>query len=416
MEALPERSRRRTGPRTRSGGLSRRLLKDTATMGDSLRLVGFAAFEVLAMLRFAVTALLSLLGFGGLDGAFDQVRWDADNQRRWASTTGTREVSASYEEPPAVAPGGLAQVRAQLCDPARARDLDWHLLNPVATVLGAAVPWGLVLSGLYVGLQGFFFPGDTFFLLGSMAVMLVLAPPLARLVQRLHRRWVRFMLAGEVSDNLEERVRTLTATRMTALDMQEAEIQRIERDLHDGAQARLVTIGMTITQASRLMRHDPDATLALLDDVKNDSATALQELRTLVRGIRPPVLADRGLPDALRALAASSPIDTDVTSSLEGRLVGSVESALFFAVSELLTNAIKHSSASRVTMTLSESEGNVVVEVFDDGLGGAEGQDVAGGGIAGIRRRLAPFDGTLDFVSPVGGGTFATIRVPRPIA
>ena len=171
---------------------------------------------------------------------------------------------------------------------------------------------------------------------------------------------------------------------------------------------------MTVTQASRLMKHDPDATLALLDDVKNDSVAALQELRTLVRGIRPPVLADRGLPDALRSLAASNPIEATVTSDLQERLVGSVESALFFAASELMANATKHSSASRVTVTLREERGEVVVEVFDDGLGGAEGQDLPGGGIDGIRRRLAPFDGTVEIVSPVGGGTFATIRVPRP--
>lgn len=404
-------------------------------MGESLRLVGFAALEFLTMFRVAVMTLLSLLGFQGLEGAFHQVRWNADQQREWASHTGDRQISATYEKLPVVSGGGLSPLRTQLSDPARARDLDWHIVNPIISVAGAVAPWILALNGLrafvilwearagfpssYLGIRvGNYHYGTLadalIFTIGMGVIQLLLAPPIARLVQRMHRRWVRFMLAGEVSEDLEERVRTLTASRMTALDMQEAEIQRIERDLHDGAQARLVSIGMTVTQASRLMKHDPDATLALLDDVKNDSVVALQELRTLVRGIRPPVLADRGLPDALRALAASSPIDTRVTTTLEGRLVGAVESALFFAGSELMANATKHSSASRIAVELSEDGDDVVLEVMDDGLGGAEGQDAPGGGIAGIRHRLEPFDGTLDIVSPVGGGTFATIRVPRP--
>ncbi len=385
-------------------------------MGESLRLLGFAALEFLTLIRVAVTTLLSLLGIPGVGGAFGQVRWDADHQRAWASRTGERTVSARYEKLPAVTGGGLVRVRAQLSDPARARDLDWHLLNPIAGAVGALIPWSLVVTSAitFTHVPSWMWGVSGIVVLGAGVVQLLLAPVVARLMQRIHRRWVRFMLAGEVSEDLEERVRTLTVSRMTALDMQEAEIQRIERDLHDGAQARLVSIGMTVTQASRLMKHDPDATLALLDDVKNDSVIALQEIRTLVRGIRPPVLADRGLPDALRALAASNPIETSVVSTVEGRLVGSVESALFFAASELLTNATKHSSASRIAIELFEEAGDVVLEVMDDGLGGAEGQDGPGGGIAGVRHRLAPFDGTLEFVSPVGGGTFATIRVPRP--
>ncbi len=384
-------------------------------MGESLRLVGFAALEFLTMFRVAAMTLLSLLGLQGLDGAFQHIRWNAENQRQWASCTGDRRISATYEKLPAVSSGGLVPLRTQLSDPARARDLDWHIVNPLFTALGALIPWSLVFSGLYAGLfQDTYYRGDRPFYLLVMTGLLLVAPASARLVQRMHRRWVRFMLAGEVSEDLEERVRTLTESRMTALDMQEAEIQRIERDLHDGAQARLVSIGMTVTQASRLMKHDPDATLDLLNDAKNDSVLALQELRTLVRGIRPPVLADRGLPDALRALAASSSIDTRVASTLEERLVGSVESALFFAASELMTNATKHSSASRIAVELSLENDEVVLEVMDDGLGGAESQDAPGGGIAGIRHRLEPFDGTLDIVSPVGGGTFATIRVPRP--
>lgn len=400
-------------------------------MGESLRLLVFAAVELVALTGTLLCVFFSLLGIKGLDGAFTWLRVDADRQRHWASRTGKHQLEAEYQSFHPTEPGGLEQLRAKLSDPATARDLDWHLINPVVSTVGAFIPWALFFNGWYcfglfviakreglvIYLNWWFseeFPSSLVLLFSLAAAQLIGAPLVARLLQRVHRRWVRFMLTGDVSDKLEERLRTLTSTRMTALDMQEAEIQRIERDLHDGAQARLVTIGMTVTQASRLMKHDPDAALSLLDDVKNDSTTALQELRTLVRGIRPPVLADRGLPDAIRALAATNPIDTTVSSSLEERLVGSVESALFFAVSELMTNSTKHSAGSHIAVELRTTNDDVVLEVVDDGIGGAEGQESPGGGIAGIRRRLAPFDGTLDVVSPVGGGTYATIRVPHP--
>ena len=424
MEAtLERRSGRQVAPKPRGWRLSHLLVRGLSGIGgaskslvESLRLLAYALFEVDALTRTALGALLSSFGVTNLGGAFERMHENTERQRRWASRTGSQQLHADYRPLPSAESGGLAELRAHLDDPARARDLDWHLLNPVLSAGGAILSWTLVGTGvntLFVMTSNYYGPAQLLIFALACAQMFA-APLVARLVQGIHRRWVRFMLASAASENLEERVRTLTETRMTALDMQDAEIQRIERDLHDGAQARLVSIGMTVTQAERLMQHDPDATRALLDDVKNDAATALQEIRTLVRGIRPPVLADRGLPDALRALAASHPIDTMVTSRLQGRLLGPVESALFFAASELMTNATKHSSASRIGVQLGESDRDVVVEVFDDGLGGAEGQDVRGGGIDGIRRRLAPFDGTLEVVSPVGGGTFATIRVPRP--
>ena len=221
------------------------------------------------------------------------------------------------------------------------------------------------------------------------------------------------MLATSSTASLEERVASLTATRRTALELQEAEIRRIERDLHDGAQARLVTMGMTLTQAQRLLEHDPDGARAMLAAAKEDSSAALSELRSLVRGIRPPVLADRGLVEAVRSLAAASPIETRIVSSLEGRLMPTVETALYFAVAELLSNAGKHSAATEVVIELDADDRVVEVVVTDNGLGGAV--ETPGGGLAGLRQRLAPFDGELEFISPVGGPTVATVRVPRPL-
>lgn len=435
MTCSPERRSRRStsAGQTWTGKLSWRIVADTESIGESARLFGFAILEGVAAARLALGAAVEPLGVRGLEGALRQIHSNASTQRQWATRTGRREITARYGPQPE-APGGRWHLRASLADPTRARDVDWHLLNPVVGSVSALLPGALVASGLFgflnlaamlltnvsqdymgIWLDAYSFHGGQVVVAGLSSAQIMLAPPLARLLQRSHRHWVRLMLSNDTTGTLQERVRSLTSSRMTALDIQDAEIRRIERDLHDGAQARLVTIGMTVTQASRLLRHDADAALALLGEVKNDSTQALEELRSLVRGIRPPVLADRGLTDAVRAVAATNPIDTVVQSNLHGRLVGSLESAIFFAVSELMTNATKHSAASQIYIVLNHDAEALVVEVTDNGLGGAEGQELPEGGLTGVRHRLAPFDGTLDIVSPVGGGTFATIRVPIPI-
>ncbi|AQP47141.1 hypothetical protein BW730_06035 [Tessaracoccus aquimaris] len=173
----------------------------------------------------------------------------------------------------------------------------------------------------------------------------------------------------------------MTTTRRSALELQEAEIRRIERDLHDGAQARIVTMGMTLTQVERLLEIDPEGARLLLATAKSDSSAALQDLRGLVRGIRPPVLADRGLVAAARALAASSPIDMRVEASDSFRLIAPLESALYFTIAELVTNAAKHSGASEIVIDLEDESDWAVARVTDNGIGGVvEGPF---GGIAG---------------------------------
>ncbi|WP_425307386.1 ATP-binding protein [Ammonicoccus fulvus] len=167
---------------------------------------------------------------------------------------------------------------------------------------------------------------------------------------------------------------------------------------------------MTISQAERLMETDPARAAELLAAAKQDSKEALHEIRSLVRGIRPPVLADRGLNEALRALAAQSPIATDVESNLRRELSPPLESALYFGISELVTNAVKHSEAERITIRVVDGPDKVRVTIGDNGRGGAE--EAAGGGLAGVRRRLEPFDGSLGITSPTGGPTTAVIAVP----
>jgi signal transduction histidine kinase len=218
---------------------------------------------------------------------------------------------------------------------------------------------------------------------------------------------------------LAKRVQTLTQTRHDAVDTAAAELRRIERDLHDGAQARLVALGMSLQAAERLFPTSPEAALALVAEAKESSSRALTELRDLVRGIYPPVLADRGLADAIRALALDTPLHTELDIDLAGPAAGGgqvgrvelpVASAVYFSVAELLANAVKHAHARTVRIQLGHSAGMLRVQLTDDGCGGAD--SAQGTGLAGVERRLAAFDGILAVNSPLGGPTIVVIEVP----
>ncbi len=212
------------------------------------------------------------------------------------------------------------------------------------------------------------------------------------------------------NSELSSRVEKLTATRVDAVDTAARELRRVERDLHDGAQARLVALGIALRAAETLIRTNPDAAVALLGEARENSARALAELRDLVRGINPPVLAERGLGDAIRALALDAPVATTVDIHLPGRLPAPVESAVYFAVAEALANAVKHADASNVHISVTHSAGLLRIEVNDDGLGGAD--PALGSGLSGVERRLGTFDGVLAVSSPPGGPTIVVIEVP----
>jgi signal transduction histidine kinase len=189
------------------------------------------------------------------------------------------------------------------------------------------------------------------------------------------------------------------------------ELRRVERDLHDGAQARLVSLGMNLGLAEQLMETDPAQAKGLLADARAHAGEALSDLRDLVRGIHPPVLADRGLEAAIRALVVTSPIPVEVTVDLPpGSLPDPVESAVYFAVAESIANVVKHSAANKAWIRLEETEGIFSVVIGDDGNGGADPD--RGSGLAGIARRLAAFDGTLSVVSPPGGPTILRMDIP----
>lgn len=209
---------------------------------------------------------------------------------------------------------------------------------------------------------------------------------------------------------LGRRVQRLAEARTDAVDGAAAELRRVERDLHDGAQARLVALGMNLRAAERLMPASPEAALALVAEARETSSRALTDLRDLVRGIHPPVLADRGLADAVRALALDTPLRTSLDIDFPGRLDAPVESALYFAVAEVLANAVKHAGARAVEIRMQHREDVLRIAVTDDGAGGAD--PAKGTGLRGIERRLGAFDGILVVNSPPGGPTMVIIEVP----
>jgi signal transduction histidine kinase len=209
---------------------------------------------------------------------------------------------------------------------------------------------------------------------------------------------------------LTQRVSRLTQTRSDATEVAVAELRRIERDLHDGAQARLVAVGMSLRAAEELMRANPEAARALVAEARETSSRALDDLRGLVRGIYPPVLADRGLADAVRALALDAPVTVDTDITVQGEPPMPVAAAVYFGIAEALTNAVRHSGADTVQIGIGFAGGVLRASIADDGAGGADAS--RGTGLAGVERRLATFDGVLAVASPLGGPTIVAIEVP----
>lgn len=355
------------------------------------------------------------------------VRAFADWRRVLAAEWGGVRIPSAYRPVPEGA-NPWRRTYALLQDPATWRDLRWLQVDMTAGFVTALLPAALlfyplegfaVAAGLWRPLSetggwwyGFVRVDDQSSALtaGALAVvLLVLAHFFTARLLHVHFALTRAVLAPSQAE-LAERVKVLTETRRDAVDTSAAELRRIERDLHDGAQARLVAMGMDLGTIEMLLDKDPAQAKRLLAQARQSSVDALTELRDLVRGIHPPVLAERGLGDAVRALALRLPVATEVTVELDGRTEAPVESAAYFAVSEVLTNAVKHSGADRIWVDLHHTEGMLRISVTDNGRGGA--LIAAGSGLAGVERRLGTFDGVLAVSSPAGGPTMVTLEIP----
>ncbi|MFB6614110.1 sensor histidine kinase [Streptomyces sp. NPDC085524] len=289
-------------------------------------------------------------------------------------------------------------------DPATWRDLRFTVIAPVTVGMAAALPPAAAATAVL----GIAQPGWPARLVGlcGLTVAVTSAPYAWRTVEPVAVRFLSPTPAMALADRVDE----LTAQRADATIAQAAEIRRIERDLHDGAQARLVALGLSLATAEKLMETDPGRARALMQDARAGATASLTELRELIRGISPPVLTERGLVDAVRALALDIRLDVAVSAGTPLRLDPPIESALYFGIAELLTNAVKHARARRAQVSLVQDGTGVVAEVEDDGRGGAGIR--SGGGLAGLRRRLAVFDGTLEITSPPGGPTCVRMAVP----
>ena len=210
---------------------------------------------------------------------------------------------------------------------------------------------------------------------------------------------------------LTARVSELRWARDQTVDHAAAELRRIERDLHDGAQARIAALSLTLGMAEELLRSArPEQAAALIGEAREACSEVLDEIRQLVRGIHPPVLADRGFSGALQAMALDHPLPVTVVDRLRDPLPDPVEAAAYFATNEVLTNITKHAEATEIRIVVDQFEREVHIEVYDDGRGGA--QISPGGGLDGVKHRLAAFDGILEVLSPESGPTVVTMRIP----
>lgn len=309
-----------------------------------------------------------------------------------------------------VAPEFIERFERLTGDPATWRDTLWLVCDPL---IGAAMI-ALPLVAIACGGVGLAVPPwwelEAYARLPLGVALIAFGVWAGPRLLDLHASWTRSLLAPTQASVLARQVIELDEKRTAATDWQAAEVRRIERDLHDGPQARLVALGMTVSAAEELVDSDPAAAKALLRQAQESSSTVLQELRGLVRGIHPPVLAERGLVDAIRALALDSVLEVEVKAELPDRLSEPVQSAAYFAVAEALANAAKHARARRVEVDLWQRDGTLRVVVGDDGRGGA---DPAGGsGLRGIERRLVPFNGVMALSSPAGGPTTVSIEIP----
>jgi signal transduction histidine kinase len=344
-------------------------------------------------------------------------RWWCGLERARAGHVLGRPVPDHYA--PARGDGWVARRLSVLRDRQTWLDAAWMVLSLPLGIVGFALTlaaWTSVAGLLAAPVYAWSLPGwidahviPVSILAPFLAVpAAVLAAWLVRGLALVHAGVAARLLGGSRAAALAERVQTLSETRAGAVDAAVGELQRVERDLHDGAQARLVALAMDLGLAEqRLAGADPEAALAHVTAARGQARAAMAELRDLVRGIGPSILTDRGLDAALTALVAGRTPPVELHVELPGPEVGPREIAAYFVVAEALANARKHARASAISVDVrGRRDGPLRVEVVDDGIGGADPE--AGTGLAGLRKRLAALDGTLTIESPRGGPT--TIR------
>jgi len=321
-----------------------------------------------------------------------------------------------------------SRLRQRVTTASRWREIGYLCLGlPIQGVLGAAIlvlwaaAFALALLPVYVShlpsgsadLGVFRLHSGTQAAISAaigILLLVVAAPQVTLALAALDRRLVRWLLGPHKQSDLARRVDELEFSRSAAVSSAEAERLRIERDLHDGAQQRLVALAMDLGRARERFDTEPERARQLVNEAHEEAKAALSELRNLARGIHPAVLTDRGLDAALSAVITRCPVPVSLSVNVPTRPPASVESAAYFVVAEALTNVAKHAGATRVDVSIVLQNNRLVVDIRDDGVGGADSAN--GSGLSGLADRVNAFGGWMRVLSPPGGPTSVIAEIP----
>jgi signal transduction histidine kinase len=408
-----------------------RSILDARTYGRILYLLlalplGVVEFTFLVTaISFGFGTAITLIGIPVLIGTMWAWRWIAERERSLIGRLVGIEIASPYRPDPE---GGRwwQPVTARLADPATWKDLAFLLLQlplgivsftvavaVLGTGLGALLAplyyWALP-EGTWVGPFWIDALGEALAVVPLGALVLFAGIPALGALGRLYG-WLAFQLLGSNADPvLTAQVTELQDARSRIIAAADAERRRIERDLHDGAQQRLVALALNLRMAEQRAADGDPTSAELVRQAGEEAQLALKELRDLARGIHPAILTNRGLPAAFEDLASRATVPVEVVSAPEERLPSPVEAAAYFVVSECLANVGKHAQATSATVSVSAVDGHLDVVVADDGVGGAE---LAGGsGMQGLADRVGALNGTLSMESPPGAGTRVTASIP----
>jgi signal transduction histidine kinase len=399
----------------------RRSALATGRIVGALRTGGPAMMPGIAGALALMVLCLVGIGLPWLPDAIRPLRALADLERRRSGTP----IPRPYRPLDGSWPRRARQI---VTDPATWRDLAWLGVHGLTSLCAAVLAVGLWPAALYTltlplwwwaaprGSVSAFVPLTNwaqaltlpFVQCAFQLALLILVVPL---IARGQLRLAALLLRPTSRTRLEETVERLTETRAEALEAHGAELRRIERDLHDGTQAQLVSVAVRLGLAERGFGTEPDTALRLLREARDGIEDTLANLRGVIRGIYPPILSDRGLAGAVRALAGGHrpPVAVSVPDDL-ARLPAAVEAAAYFVIAESLTNIAKHSRADHAEVSIVLSGASLRITVRDNGIGGAD-QDT-GSGLPGIRRRVAALDGRTTLASPPGEGTMVEVELP----
>jgi signal transduction histidine kinase len=400
-------------------------------LGGIMAIVAFAV--VVAGLTAISVLLITLIGIPLFVGFAYLNRWLTGLERRRTAFLLREPVDGVYKRPKrSKRRVFVPTLKAVVTDSQTWKDLAWLILLSVigfAFAVAAVTLWLVVLPIAAFPAYWWALPADSLQITDGdrevwsvdswwLAALIGLAGVVGVIVTswlcaglaRGEALLARLLLAPTQQQELRERVSQLEESRAAAVEAQTADLRRIERDLHDGAQARLVALTMELGRAREKMDTDPAAARELLDAAQDDARQAIVELRELVSGMHPAILSDRGLDAAITSLAARSPVPVTLDLASGARLPAATETAAYFVVAEALANVGKHSGARRAGVRVTRENARLVVEVSDDGAGGADA--ATGSGLAGLAGRVEALDGSLVVSSPAGGGTVVRAELP----